>query len=140
MTAEPSPRPFEFGVEASAVCLSLARSARVIARTGFGLSALLFLAGIIGAAIPPMHLPGRVAPLIGAVTALGAVPSAYAAFRLHRASISVGFVASTEGSDVPHMLDAVGSLRNAFRALTAMLALYVVAVALVVWWMFPRGG
>jgi hypothetical protein len=131
---------YEFSAQDNELFDTMSKSSRRMARAGTVLALLLAAGGLAGVLLPPPHLPRGVAPAVGALTLLGALPAGWAARHLDAASKSIGLVASTEGHDVPHVADAVGRLRDAFNALAVMLLVDGVVVAAVVAMLFPRGA
>lgn len=129
----------EFSGTHEAVFGRVARSARAVALAGATLAAALLLGGAASALRPPTHMPPRVALVVGALTAAGAIPAGIASWRLLGASRAVHAVATTAGRDVEHLMVAVAHLRGAFMALVAMLAVDALVLAVIVALMAPVG-
>lgn len=136
----PTSTSHEFDAADDAVFLALAASASRVGLAGYALGATLLVAGVLSLVRPPPHLPPHAAPVIAAITLLGAVPAALSARQLREAAVSLRAVALTAGDDVAHLMAAVDSLKRAFTTLVAMLAVDAAGLAVVVAVMFPRGG
>lgn len=129
----------EFSAADDVVFLSLASSASRVGVAGYVLALVLAVAGVVGLAHPPFHLPHHAAPVIAVVTLLGAVPPVLAGRQLRAGARSLRAVALTTGDDVAHLMTAVNGLTRAFTTLVAMLAVDAVGLALVVALLLPRG-
>lgn len=130
---------YEFSGPDEAVFARIAGSARAVAFIGAALTAALLLGGAASVLRPPMHLPPRVALIVGVLTVVGAIPAGLASWRLLGASRAVHAVATTAGRDVEHLMNAVTHLRSAFVSLVAMLAVDVLVLAVTVVLMAPVG-
>ncbi|MDB4930228.1 MAG: hypothetical protein JWM10_2712 [Myxococcaceae bacterium] len=130
----------EFGAADDVVFLDLAGSASRVGVAGYGLGGVLLLAGVLGLAHPPFHLPHHAAPVVAIITLVGAVPPFLAARHLRASAVRLRAVALTAGDDVAHLMAAVDGLQRAFTALVAMLALDALGLAAVVALLFPRGA
>jgi len=135
-----APAPHEFDAADDAVFLALAASASRVGIAGYALGATLVVAGVLSLVRPPPHLPPHAAPVIAAITLLGAAPAVLAARQLREAARSLRSVALTAGDDVAHLMAAVDSLKRAATTIVGMLALDAAGLAVVVAVMFPRGG
>jgi hypothetical protein len=130
----------EFGAADDVVFLDLAGSASRVGLAGYALGAVLLVAGAVGLAQPPFHLPHHAAPVVAVVTLLGAAPPALAARHLRASAERLRAVALTQGDDVAHLMAAVDGLHRAFTSLAAMLGVDALGLAAVVALLLPRGA
>jgi hypothetical protein len=130
----------EFGAADDVVFLDLASSASRVGVAGYALGAVLLVAGVVGLAYPPFHLPHHAAPVVAIVTLVGAAPPCVAARHLRSSAERLRSVALTAGDDVAHLMAAVAGLERAFTALAAMLGFDALGLAAVVALLFPRGA
>ena len=131
---------YEFGPREEAVFARLSGVSRAMAFAGFALAGLLVAAGVAAFVLPPTYLPRTVTAAMGALLLCIAAPTAWSARALLRAALGLGLVATTAGHDVPHAVTAGAGLRDAFRAVTVMLALDALAAAALAGLVLPRGG
>jgi hypothetical protein len=142
MSSSPAPQPaapeHEFSPDDERVFVGLARDARFVGRAGLALGVLLGLAGGVGLVRPTALLSPRAslfASLVGVATGLAA---AWAGRHLLAASRDLDAVALTRDRDVTHLMRAMRSLRGAFVAFAAALAVDVVAAAFTALALWPQ--